>query len=98
MACFCLAQEAVQNAIKHAEATVIIVKLELLNDKGMLTVRDNGKGFDPQKQSDGSFGIMGMNERVDTLEGELTIQSSIGGGTLVYIQIPLKSTVKSVNT
>ncbi len=94
VALFRLAQEAVQNAIKHAEATVIIVKLELLNDKGTLTVRDNGRGFDPQKQPDGSFGIMGMNERVDTLEGELTIQSSVDGGTLVYIHIPLKSSIK----
>ena len=94
VALFRLAQEAVQNAIKHAEASVIIVKLELLNDKGTLTVRDNGKGFVPQKHTEGSFGIMGMNERVDTLEGELTIQSSVGGGTLVYIQIPLKSSSK----
>lgn len=93
VALFRLAQEAVQNAIKHANASLIQVKLELLNDKGTLTVRDNGRGFEPHKQKEGSFGIMGMNERVETLEGEMTIQSSVGGGTLVYIQIPLKASI-----
>ncbi|MFD1020293.1 sensor histidine kinase [Thalassobacillus hwangdonensis] len=89
VALFRLVQEAVQNAVKHAEATEIQVKAELKHDAAILIIKDNGKGFDTSVKKDKSFGLVGMRERVDMLEGELTIDSKLGKGTLVMIQMPL---------
>ena len=90
VALFRLVQECVQNALKHAESTLIHVKVEVKKDKITVIVKDNGKGFDKEKQKNGSFGIMGMKERVDLLEGDITIDSKIGTGTVILIQVPLK--------
>jgi two-component system, NarL family, sensor histidine kinase DegS len=89
VALFRLVQECVQNALKHAESTQIQVKVEVKKDKITVVVKDNGKGFDKELQKTGSFGIMGMKERVDLLEGDITIDSKIGAGTVVLIQVPL---------
>jgi two-component system, NarL family, sensor histidine kinase DegS len=89
VALFRLVQECVQNALKHAESTQIQVKVEVKKDKITVVVKDNGKGFDKELQKTGSFGIMGMKERVDLLEGDITIDSKIGAGTVVLIHVPL---------
>ncbi|WP_064091864.1 sensor histidine kinase [Rossellomorea aquimaris] len=89
VALFRLVQESVQNALKHAQSKQIQVKVEVKKDKITVVVKDNGKGFDKEKQKSGSFGIMGMKERVDLLEGDITIDSKIGAGTVVLIQVPL---------
>jgi len=88
VALFRLVQEAVQNALKHAEPTLIQVKLSISKEMVSVSVKDNGKGFDVAVQKENSFGLIGMKERVDLLEGELTIHSSPKEGTLVLIQIP----------
>ncbi|WP_028783775.1 sensor histidine kinase [Thalassobacillus devorans] len=88
VALFRLVQESVQNAVKHAEATEIQVKVELKPKAAILVIKDNGKGFDTNVKKDKSFGLVGMRERVDMLEGELTIDSKLGQGTVVIIQIP----------
>ncbi|MFJ8246283.1 sensor histidine kinase [Peribacillus asahii] len=88
VALFRLVQEAVQNALKHAEPTLIQVKLSISKEMVSVSVKDNGKGFDVAVQKENSFGLIGMKERVDLLEGELTIDSSPKEGTLVLIQIP----------
>jgi two-component system, NarL family, sensor histidine kinase DegS len=90
VALFRLIQESVQNALKHAQAHEIQVKVDIQNHQVTAVVKDDGKGFDPSVKQPGSFGIMGMKERVDLLEGELSIRSKIGVGTVVYIQVPLK--------
>lgn len=97
IAIFRLVQEALQNAIKHADATRINVALETLPDQITIIVRDNGKGFDPEAlpQNDHSFGLVGMKERVETLDGELIIDSKIGKGTRVNIVIPYNPDRKS---
>ncbi|OAT81586.1 histidine kinase [Bacillus sp. MKU004] len=89
VALFRLVQECVQNALKHAESSHIQVKVEVKKDKITVVVKDNGRGFDIETQKTGSFGIMGMKERVDLLEGDITIDSKIGAGTVVLIQVPL---------
>jgi two-component system, NarL family, sensor histidine kinase DegS len=90
VAVFRLVQEAVQNALKHAEATKIEVKTEMGNNNQLLVmVKDNGKGFDTTVKKENAFGLMGMKERVDLLEGTLTIRSKIGAGTTIFIRIPL---------
>ena len=88
VAFFRLVQEAVQNALKHAEASLILVKIEMNVRNLIAVIRDDGKGFDPKVKRDKSFGLIGMKERVEMFEGKLTIDSEIGKGTKVLIQVP----------
>ncbi|RSD25211.1 sensor histidine kinase [Mesobacillus subterraneus] len=89
VALFRMIQESVQNALKHAEATSIQVKLEIRRDQIMVVIKDDGKGFDINDKKPESFGLLGIKERVELLEGELSIHSKIDTGTLVIIQVPL---------
>jgi signal transduction histidine kinase len=64
-----------------------------------MTIRDDGKGFDPHAAPDParkSFGLAGMRERVESLGGELEIQSQPGQGTRVIVAIPLKTRAEVV--
>ncbi|CAH0238131.1 Signal transduction histidine-protein kinase/phosphatase DegS [Peribacillus sp. Bi96] len=88
VALFRLVQEAVQNSLKHAEPKQVQVKLSISKEMVTVVVKDDGKGFDSSIQKEGSFGLVGMRERVELLEGEMTIDSQPGAGTLVFIQIP----------
>lgn len=90
VALFRLIQESIQNAIKHAEATEIKVRLEIALHKVIALIADNGKGFDQQQKNENSFGLIGMHERVEMLEGEIRIKSQLGKGTNVMIKIPIK--------
>ncbi|KAB8139490.1 histidine kinase [Gracilibacillus oryzae] len=89
VALFRLIQESIQNAIKHAEAERIDVILEIRKEQVMAVIRDNGVGFDCENRKEKSFGIIGMNERLDMLGGELKIDTKVGEGTKIFIQIPL---------
>lgn len=89
VALFRIIQESVQNALKHADAMTIQVKLEIKKDHIMAVIKDDGKGFDMNESKPESFGLLGIRERVELLEGELTIHSKIGTGTLVILQIPM---------
>ncbi|ANC78610.1 histidine kinase [Fictibacillus phosphorivorans] len=91
IAIFRLIQESVSNAVKHSEANLIEVKLEFTQKFISLYIRDDGKGFDmAQPTKSNSFGMMGMRERVELLEGTLKVKSRINFGTSVYIQIPIQ--------
>ena len=89
VAIFRLIQESIQNAIKHAEPTYIHVKIDVNRSNVITVIKDNGKGFDTEIQKEGSFGLIGMKERVQLLEGELSINSNIGSGTVILISIPI---------
>jgi two-component system, NarL family, sensor histidine kinase DegS len=89
VALFRMIQESVQNALKHAEAREIQVKLEIKKSNAIAVIKDNGKGFDINEKKDESFGLIGMRERVELLEGQLSIDSKFNTGTVVLIQIPL---------
>ncbi|MFC4403521.1 sensor histidine kinase [Gracilibacillus xinjiangensis] len=91
VALFRLIQESIQNAIKHAKAERIDVKLEITDKKVLALVNDDGVGFDRENKKDNSFGIIGMHERIDMLGGDLRIKSDIGKGTKVFIIIPIKT-------
>src|SRR5699024_5022618 len=82
-----LIQESPKNALKHAKATRIKVKLEIGKHNLTVIVSDNGIGFDPDSIKDKSFGLIGMRERVEMLEGRLSITSS-EEGTKVFITVP----------
>jgi two-component system, NarL family, sensor histidine kinase DegS len=90
VALFRLIQESVQNALKHAHAKQIQVKLEINKNNINAIIKDDGIGFDPSIKKEGSFGLRGMKERVELLDGEMSIQSAIGNGTKVTIRIPIK--------
>lgn len=80
-----IAQEALNNALKHALATEVIVRLTLLNsEQVILQVEDNGRGFDLESaaESDG-MGLTSMRERAESFGGTVRIQSVPGQGTLV---------------
>lgn len=86
---FRLIQESVNNAIKHGESKEVKVKVEWLKDSINIVVKDNGKGFDLNEKKPQSFGIIGMNERVELLKGEINIHSKLGEGTIVLCKIPI---------
>ncbi|MFJ7639490.1 sensor histidine kinase [Peribacillus sp. NPDC097206] len=88
VALFRLVQEAVQNSLKHAQPKHISVKLSISKELVTVVIKDDGKGFDAAIQKEGSFGLVGMRERVELLEGSMTIDSQPGAGTLVLIQVP----------
>ena len=87
-----IAQEAVTNALKHAGASRIGVKLHLEARQIHLRISDNGCGFDRQdvfSSSAGHFGVLGMRERAERLGGELRLTSNPGEGTEVEVTVPL---------
>jgi two-component system sensor histidine kinase DegS len=93
---FRIAQEALNNVKKHSRATRARVHLEYKSDKIILTVTDNGKGFElPRRLSDmanqGKLGLTGMEERARLLKGTLLVQSKPGEGTVVTAELPLNS-------
>ncbi len=86
-----LMQEACNNAKKHAEADNIKVVLEYRENKICLDVTDDGKGFEiPEGKGKGGFGLSIMKERVYLLKGDIEIQSEVGKGTRVYVEIPIR--------
>ncbi len=96
IAIYRIIQEALNNVVKHAAASEVLIRIEIQDDSINLIVRDNGRGFDlTEKRPGGSYGIMGMNERIDLLEGNLTINTGPGKGTELVVNIPVKPAVDS---
>lgn len=89
VAIFRLIQESVTNATKHGKCQTIWVEVEWFKNKVTVTVKDNGIGFDQRLVRDSSFGLLGMQERVDLLKGEMIVKSSPGKGTTMMFRIPL---------
>lgn len=82
-----IVQEALNNAAKHGHAS--LARVEVVEDASTvrMTVRDDGRGFDPTAQTAG-FGLVGMRERVELLHGSLEVKSSPGHGTTIEITVP----------
>jgi PAS domain S-box-containing protein len=91
-----IAQEAMQNAVKHARADYLEVRLAYASDWLMLEVSDNGIGFDPTRSFPGHLGLRSMRERVASLDGKLEIISSPDFGTRILAQIPILVPQKDV--
>src|SRR5207248_3160184 len=103
-ALFRIAQEALHNVEKHAQASRVRVELEFRTEGGLgpgagpargavlLRVADDGRGFateDVQPTADGGFGLTGMRERARLAGGTLEIESAPGWGTRLVVQVPL---------
>ena len=84
-----IAQEAINNACQHAQASQITVKLVATPQLVTLTVEDNGRGFNLTDVSSSRFGLVGLNERVRLLNGRFHIESTPGQGTRVEAELPL---------
>ncbi|MGM8215135.1 sensor histidine kinase [Bacillaceae bacterium W0354] len=87
-AVFRLIQEATQNAVKHSNASLIRVLFEATSQQLNIIIDDNGKGFNKEEIKDKSFGLLGMRERIQMLEGDFKIDSEIGKGTKVIMSLP----------
>jgi signal transduction histidine kinase len=87
-----IGQEAITNALKHANASVLRIHLTTTADRISLAVSDDGGGFTPTTAPDGRtghFGLMGMRERIERIGGKLDITSQPGEGTTIRIEVPL---------
>ena len=81
-----IVQEALHNCSRHAEARVVRIAVRQEPDRLVLSIQDDGKGFDTQRTR--GLGLLGMQERVAYLGGAFEMQSEPGGGTLLSIVIP----------
>jgi signal transduction histidine kinase len=82
-------QEALTNSLKHARASRVTIKLAQDKDLVSAEIQDNGEGFETGSLRTQGLGLVGMEERVRALQGDLTISSKPGQGTLVKIELPL---------
>ena len=90
---FRIAQEALNNIRKHAQASHVGIKVEDMDNDIVMTITDNGKGFQvPERAEDmvsaGRLGLMGMYERAKLLNGDLQILSEPGKGTKLIVRLP----------
>jgi two-component system NarL family sensor kinase len=86
-----IAQEALQNALRHAEAPRILIRLETSPERVRLTIEDDGRGFVIGEESSASrFGLIGMRERARLLGGSFELESSPGAGTRVTAEVGIR--------
>jgi two-component system NarL family sensor kinase len=83
-----IAQQAVVNAVRHADARRIIVRLTRSGSAVRLRVEDDGTGFEPTDVPSDRFGLVGMRERARLLGGILTVESGPDAGTAIEVAVP----------
>ncbi len=93
---FTAVRELFFNIIKHARAQKVFINIQDLGEKIMVTVQDDGIGFDtrlcgPSPGKKAGFGLFSIQERLEHLGGRLEIVSRHGFGTSVFIETPLKN-------
>jgi signal transduction histidine kinase len=87
-ALFRVVQEAVTNVVRHARASRVDVLLEHRGDRVLVMVEDDGVGFEPDRLQEGEhFGLLGLRERAEALDGGLTVESAPGTGTTVVVEV-----------
>jgi len=91
-----LVQEACTNAMKHASPTFVSLEISYQPQLVTIVIRDNGSGFvveslESRTKDSAHFGLIGMRERVELLEGRMEIESAIGHGTKITITIPVNA-------
>ena len=91
-----IAQEALNNALKHAAATSVTVYIRTEDERVELEVVDDGQGFDPDAVSDrGGMGLASMRQRAEKLGGSLTVLSVPGEGTRVKVSVGVSTPARS---
>ncbi|HVJ22648.1 MAG TPA: sensor histidine kinase, partial [Burkholderiales bacterium] len=87
---FRIAQEALNNVLKHAHARSVRIEISATPEHLVLAVRDDGAGFDQAAAPRGRWGMTTMRERAEAAGGSLEVQSAPGAGTIVRARIPAK--------
>lgn len=84
-----IVQESLTNIVKHARAEKVSILLTEKNRRVTAVIEDDGRGFSPDEQRAGGLGLVGMRERLALLGGRLEIESSLGAGTALVVEVPL---------
>ena len=84
-------QELLNNALKYAEASLILVSCSQNKDTFFITVEDNGVGFDIMDKNNNGMGLRNIKNRVEILKGKLEIESEVNKGTSAYIELKVKN-------
>jgi signal transduction histidine kinase len=90
-----IGQEAITNVVKHSGATEVKIELRFSPQKVVLQIKDDGKGFTPEAcvgPDEGHFGLLGIRERAERLNGQVQLTSAPGQGTRVRVEIPVTET------
>lgn len=104
MALYRSAQEGLTNIQKHAEATAVSLTASLEEAEGKLILQDNGRGFDATTLDDlavdphDSFGLQGIQERLELVRGQMQVISQPEKGTILQITVPRNPTILEVST
>ena len=93
-----IGQEALANIAKHAQATLVAFGLGVEENSVVLTIHDDGVGFDPEivatqrtaRGTSGGFGLIGIRERAQLMGGTSDIRSDVGAGTQIVVRVPIK--------
>jgi len=80
-----IVQEALNNIIKHSQASQVLIQLTWADNQIVLTISDNGKGFDMSLTKPTSLGMNIMRERADSIQARLNIESAVGEGTRIQV-------------
>jgi signal transduction histidine kinase len=88
--CFRIAQEAVTNVLRHADAGALRVTLDRSDGRLLLRVKDDGRGFDTAAVGSASLGLSAMSERASLIGGAVRVLSWPGGGTEVIAELPVR--------
>jgi len=83
-------QEAVVNALKHSHAELISLSLSIKNDLALVVIKDNGCGFDTEKNENGGIGFANMYDRAEIIGAKLDVASETGRGTIITLEVPLE--------
>jgi len=83
--------EALSNAVRHAQATQIIITADVTDNNFNVIIQDNGKGFDLEQTQESGLGLANMHRRARFYGGIVQVDTSIGKGTTLEITIPIKS-------
>jgi signal transduction histidine kinase len=85
---FLIFKESVNNAAKYSGGSTVDVQMVHVDNNLLLTIRDNGKGFDPSKVLDGN-GLKNMNARAREIDANLRVETAEGVGTALHLRLPL---------
>jgi signal transduction histidine kinase len=94
-----IVNELLQNVLKHAKATRIVLEIAEKNNKYLISVKDNGVGFNKENLNGnkrmGGFGLISIKERLESFKGRMNIKSAPGFGTTTTIEIPVTNNLKT---
>jgi len=89
VALFRIAQEALNNVLKHAKAKSVRIDVSATDEELVLDVHDDGRGFDPRSARRGRWGMTTMRERAEAAGGQLHVDATPGQGTRIHARVPL---------